>query len=153
LIVVSDTTAITSLLKIDRAQILAELFKEVIIPEAVRDELLKYHAAVPAFLQVKSLKDYSQIAGLLEDLDIGEAEAILLALELSAEALLIDERRGREIAQSKGIVCLGLAGALLLAKRRGLIPSVRELLDELETGARFYLATELKREIVEQSGE
>jgi predicted nucleic acid-binding protein len=153
LIVVSDTTAITSLMKIGRAEILAVLFHEVVIPEAVRDELAEYHATLPRFLLVKSVADRAQVTALLKDLEAGEAEAILLAMELGADVLLIDERRGRKIAEAKGIACLGLAGALLLAKRRGVIPSVATLLDELETGARFYLAADLKREILDSSGE
>jgi hypothetical protein len=153
LLVVSDTSAVTSLLKIGRAGILADLFRKIVIPPAVREELLKYHAVLPQFLEVKATRDQSQVLHLLEQLDQGEAEAIVLSLELGADALLIDERRGRAIARKKGIVCLGLAGALLLAKRNGIIASLREILDELEVGARFYLAAELKRRLLLSAGE
>lgn len=89
----------------------------------------------------------------LRDLDVGEAESIALAVELGAQALLIDERRGRRIAERHGLRCLGLAGVTLMAKQKGIIPSVSDLLDDLESNARFYLATDLKREIIKRAGE
>lgn len=153
MLVVSDTTAITSLLKIGRAEILPQLFREVMIPEAVRDELLRYHATVPTFLKVKSVQDRAAAPSLSTDLGVGEVEAILLAVELRADALLIDDRRGRGIAEARGVPCLGLAGALLLARRRGIIDSVRGILDELELGARFYLSAALKRQLITLAGE
>jgi len=153
LLVVSDTTAITSLSKIGRAEILSRLFRQIVIPNAVRDELLKYHPSLPAFLEVKALQDTGQLVPLLRDLEAGEAEAILLALELRADALLIDDRRGRRIAEERGVRCMGLAGALLLAKKRGIVPLVREILDELEKGARFYLKAEIKVRVLESAGE
>ena len=87
MLVVSDTTAITSLLKIGRAGILTQLFRKIVVPPAVHDELLKYHKEVPSFLQVNTLKDRSEVLPLLQRLDLGEAEAIVLALELRADAL------------------------------------------------------------------
>jgi hypothetical protein len=153
LLVVSDTTAITSLLKIQRAELLARLFGDVLISEAVRDELLRYHQSIPEFLQVRTVASRGLLPTLLEDLDRGEAESIALAVEIQADALLIDERRGRRIAEAHGVPCLGLAGALLLAKRRGLVSSVRAVLDDLERDSRLFLSPELKREVIGRAGE
>jgi predicted nucleic acid-binding protein len=79
-LVVSDTTAITSLLKIGRIDILSMLFSEVVISRAVHEELLRYHPSIPAFLQIRSVKDPEFLATLLRDLDAGEAESIALAV-------------------------------------------------------------------------
>lgn len=153
MIVVSDTTAITSLLKVGRVELLAELFRDVLIPAAVRDELLRYHADLPAFLQVRIVQQAAEVQQLCAELDRGESEAIVLATEASADALLIDEKRGRQIAEAKGILCLGLPAAILLAKERGIIPSVHQILAELETKGRFCLAASVKQQILELAGE
>lgn len=153
MIVVSDTTAVTSLLKIGYTSLLPSLFKEVIIPEAVHTELLNYHSEIPAFLQVRAVRNKARVARLLKDLDQGEAEAIILAKELSADALLIDEKRGRSIAEQDGIRCIGLAGAMLMAKHAKLIPNLKELLNLLEQRANFYLVSDLKEQLLRHAGE
>jgi uncharacterized protein len=132
-LVVSDTTAITSLLKIGRANILAGLFGDVVIPTAVRDELLLRHPNLPPFLGIMAVTDQSAVNELRDDLDLGEAEAIVLADRLQADALLIDEKRGRQVAQEHGLRAIGLAGSLLAAKKRGLIPSLADILQDLES--------------------
>src|SRR3989442_663968 len=98
MIVVSDTTAITSLLQIGRCDLLRQLYHEVLIPEAVRDELIAAHPALPVFLRVERAEDRVRVSRLQIELDLGEAEAISLAKERGADLLLIDENEGRRVA-------------------------------------------------------
>lgn len=153
MIVVSDTTAITSLLKIGHLDLLRDLFGAVLIPEAVEAELLSYHSEMPSFVTMARIERNDQLILLVRDLDQGEAEAIILAEELKADALLIDEKLGRNIAQRRGVRCLGLAGALLMAKQSKLLPSLGTILDRLEVEARFHLSVELRQHLLEQAGE
>ncbi len=153
MIVVSDTTAITSLLKIHRAELLPALFSEIRIPQAVAQELARRHPVLPGFFRVQPVGDQLSVTGLLTKLDRGEAEAIILAKELAADALLIDEREGRAVAEALGIRCVGLAGALLFARQVGLIPSLTELLADLEARANFYLADDVRNQLLKQAGE
>lgn len=148
MIIVSDTTAITSLLKINRATLLCDLFGEVFIPEAVRNELLRYHTTLPDFLEVHSISNSNALHSLRHAIGDGEAEAIILAEELRADALLIDDKQGRSMAEHRGIPCLGLAGALLMAKQKHLISSLAEILNILEDKANFYLDSRLKRSLL-----
>jgi predicted nucleic acid-binding protein len=152
-IIVSDTTAITSLLKIGRTSLLNELFGEVLIPDGVKVELLKYHSQVPEFLRVCRVENKAEVTLLRKEIDEGEAQAIVLAQELQANALLIDDKQGRLLAESRGLRCIGLAGALLMAKENGLIVSLREILNDLETTANFYLEARLRNALLAKARE
>lgn len=124
MIVVSDTSPVSSLMQIGHCELLRDLFEVVCIPGAVRDELAKFHPALPTFLDVRDIVDRGRAQSLLSSLDLGEAEAIVLAIEIRADYLLVDERLGRAIATQSGLKVIGLVGVLLLAKQRGLIGSL-----------------------------
>ena len=143
MIVVSDTSPLTALLTVNRSDVLPQLFAEVVVPRAVWDELRRSHADLPAWLKVREVTDAQETARLANLLDQGEAEAIELAKELRADLLLIDERKGRRLAAEEGVPVIGLLGVVLLAKRRGLIPSARALMEALRTEAGAYLSDEL----------
>jgi predicted nucleic acid-binding protein len=124
---------------IGRLALIEQLYGSIDIPEAVARELA---AALPeqfseqaiknlSWLKVHSVKNRPLTESLLLDLDAGEAEAITLSMEMKAGFLLIDERRGRSIAQRFGLKFIGLMGMLIEAKRKGCIPAVKPLLDEL----------------------
>jgi uncharacterized protein len=153
MIVVSDTSPLTALLTVGCGEILPKLFGVVIIPPAVETELLRSHAPLPDWLRVRTLNNPNQAAIYARSVDRGEAEAIALAQELHADHLLIDERKGRRLAQQQGVHVLGLLGAVLLAKRARLIPSARILLDRLDQEAGIYLGAELKQTALKSVGE
>ena len=112
MIVISDTSAITNLAAIQHLQLLPQLYNQVMVPEAVYCELTEIDPPVPGTLEVqtapwlevgkvvnRAVVERLQVEGRL---DIGESEAIALALELNADLLLIDERRGRAEADRLG---------------------------------------------------
>ncbi len=153
MIVVSDTSPITALLAVNQAGLLKQLFGEVIIPNAVEAELLRTHPGLPPWLQVRSVQNSAKTVLYARSVDQGEAEAIALAEELHAHHLLIDERKGRRLAQQQGVPVVGLLGVVLLARRANLIPSARKLLEQLDHQAGIYLATELKESALKTVGE
>ena len=73
----------------------------------------------------------------LRNLDLGEAEALALALEVSADLLVIDERDGSAMANQIGIPTVGVLGLLVEAKLAGLIPAVTPMMDDLRDGLNF----------------
>jgi predicted nucleic acid-binding protein len=153
MIVVSDTTAITSLLQINQCDLLAKLYGDVVIPAAVRDELLAAHPDLPGFLRVRTVRQPAEVQRLRADIDLGEAEAIILAKELTADLLLVDETEGRRVALREGVNIIGLLGVLVQAKRKGLLSSVRETTAQLESAAEFRVAEDVKEIIFRAAGE
>jgi uncharacterized protein len=153
MIVVSDTSPLTALLTIGQSDLLTKLFGEVVIPPAVKSELLRTHRVLPAWLRVQALHDDAKAALYARNVDRGEAEAIALAEELHADHLLIDERKGRRLAQRQGLPVLGLLGVVLLAKRARLISSARELLERLDRESGIYLGDNLKEAALKRVGE
>jgi uncharacterized protein len=82
--VVSDTTAITTLFKAEQGRLLQEMFGRVFVPQAVWDELAEFHSRLPHFVELRLVRDSTQRLPGTELLGRGEAEALLLAKELSA---------------------------------------------------------------------
>lgn len=153
MIVVGDTSPITALLSIGRIDLLKSVFDEVVVPSAVHDELLQYHEALPTFLRVMKVRDKDGVAALAVRLDRGEAEAISLAREVNADWPLMDETAGRRVARGLGLRVLGLLGVLILARRRGLLPSLRDAILDLRSGAGFYLSNDVIGQALKEVGE
>ena len=160
MIIVSDTSCIGYLLMIDNLRLLKDNFNQIIIPEAVRLELLnlssKYN--VNRFLdekwvKVKSISNSNLFNQLSKQLSEGESEAIVLCKELNADLLLIDERKGTYIARSLGIDTIGILGVLLLAKKKGTISTVHMILDKLISETTFRISKELHKNFLQQANE
>ena len=122
-------------------------------PQAVHRELVRSHPSLPAFLETREVLNRAMANRLAADLDLGEAEAIVLAKETQADLLLIDEKLGRQAAVREGVAITGLMGVLVEAKHLGLVSSVREFVARLEDEAGFRVSDEVKREIFLAAGE
>jgi predicted nucleic acid-binding protein len=161
LIVVSDTSPVLSLARIGRLDLLRVLYQQVLIPSSVYQELKASSSQPPGqidfdavpWLIVATPLDRRRVEELREDLDLGEAEAIVLAMERRADLLLIDERRGRRVAHASGLAITGLLGVVAQAKRSGLIDAARPVLDDLIRIARFWIGPDLYTEVLTQLGE
>jgi uncharacterized protein len=102
------------LARIDQFQVLQFLYNEILIPPAVRDEVVRAGGERPGvvevetvnWIQVANVQNQTAVMLLQERLDRGESEAIVLALEQEADLLLIDEARGRRVAQAQGFILL-----------------------------------------------
>ncbi|PIG90630.1 DUF3368 domain-containing protein [Gloeocapsopsis sp. IPPAS B-1203] len=163
MIVISDTSAITNLVAIRHLHLLFQLYNQVIIPEAVYRELTDAEPSAPATLKLQAVSwlEVKQIANrkivkLLQEkvrLDPGESEAIALTLELNADLLLIDERRGRAEANRLGLRITGLLGILVEAKRQNLVAAVKLLMDNLIVTSQFRVSSALYYQILEMVDE
>jgi predicted nucleic acid-binding protein len=86
-------------------------------------------------------------------LDSGESEAIALAIEVNAEAILIDEAAGRDIAAERGLTSLGTLGILVRAKRQGFLKEVRPLIEKLINELDFFVSEKLMQDVLLLAGE
>ena len=117
--IISDTTTLIILGKLDRYDLLENLFTKIYIPQEVMREISKksdgvYEKIVSHHLFERKYISNLVLFGLLDGiLDTGESEAIVLAKELNL-ILLIDEKKGRTVAKNMGLEIIGLLGILIL---------------------------------------
>jgi uncharacterized protein len=163
-IVVSDTSPITNLAAIGQLDLLRQIYGTIVIPLAVYREMAAAGKTVPgaievqtlAWIQTQTVTDVQRAVDLQvnhDQIDVGEAEAIALALELKADLLLMDERRGRALANTYALNVVGLLGVLLQAKQSGIIIVVKPLLDQLIDQADFRVSRELYDIVLQRAGE
>lgn len=160
MIVVADTSVLLNLCCIGRIELLEALFHEVVIPKTVAEEFdrLASHAkrfsglALPAWIrrhEPVTIPDTIRSA----TLDPGETAALALAVEIHADALLVDERRGHDVAVRIGLKTIGILGILLQAKSSGLIDALLPLLDQLESDAKFWISPGVRQRVLQLAGE
>lgn len=161
MIVVSDTSPVLNLARIGRLGLLPSLYHQVLIPAAVYSELTGSRNDLPPAVDLASMPwlivaaaaDQNLVRELRGNLDRGEAEAIVLAIERRADLLLVDERRGRRFATAAGLTVTGLLGVVVKAKRAALIDLAKPVLDELVQVARFWIGPDLYEEVLRELGE
>ncbi|MGB3548019.1 MAG: DUF3368 domain-containing protein [Saprospiraceae bacterium] len=158
MIVVSDTTAISNLYQIGIADILKELYEEINISPGVFRELSKVEEQA-SFLKnesnwivIKHPVDQYLVSKLLNDLDLGEAESIVLALELKADYLIMDEKLGRKFAAEYGVKITGVLGVLIRAKQKGIIENISRYIEKLQDIG-FWLNPKLVKKVLDSLDE
>jgi len=127
-IIVSDTSCLILLQKLQQLNLLKELFGKIIITKEVEDE---FKGDLPDFFQIQNPKDPNYHKILSTFLDKGEASVIALALELENCLLIIDEAKGRKEAKAMGIRITGTLGLLILAKEKNLIRELKPILNQI----------------------
>ena len=120
-IIISDTSCLIVLSKINKLSLLKELFQEVLITEEVKTE---YGGPLPNWIIICSVKDKNKQVDLEEKLDVGEASSIALAIEKENSTLIIDENKGRKIAQLLNLDIIGTIGIIVMANKRGILNDV-----------------------------
>jgi len=157
MILVADCSALVALAVCDSLYLLEQIFASVAVPETVYLE-----ATQPDKKQAQVLKNFLHGKVHIVDLqayvfldafaDAGETEAMLLYKQLSADKLLIDDRRGRKVAKINQINTIGSLGILLAAKAKGLVTEIAPLLRQIEQSD-IYLSSDLIDVVLELAGE
>ena len=137
MIIVSDSSPLISFAILGILDILKKTTEKIVVPTAVYEEISipqePYSKEIAMFLKDKVIPVENRVAvKLLEkEVDPGEAEAIVLALEKSIADILIDDPKGRRTASSHGLYPIGTIGVLIQAKKNGYISQIKPLLDRL----------------------
>ena len=162
--VLCNTSPIIGLITIGKLDLLWKLFDEVIIPQAVYDELrakpIRFHAEVREIEEavskgriiIYSVKNEDRVKAMFGRLHFGELEVIVGAKELGIEIAVIDERAARKMASEFLIKTVGILGILLMAKRRGFLSTIREDVDALRASG-YRISESLYKEILQEAGE
>ncbi len=158
MIVVSDTSPISNLIQIGKLDLLKQLYGNVFVPKNVYEELafLDFQEEIlkkESWIIVKEITNQILFNDIARILDFGEAQAIVLAIELKAEILLLDEQLGRKIAEEYGLKIRGILGVLLEAKSKGFIENVRSNMELLRDVAKFRIHPTLFQAILNTAGE
>jgi predicted nucleic acid-binding protein len=157
---VLDSSALITLARIGRLDLLRQLARAVHIPEAVYEEVVlagqgrhgSVEVAQAQWISRHQVQDQAAVVPLRARVGKGGAEAIVLARELQADVLILDDATARRVAEAEGRTVVGLLGLLLHAKLRGLVGAVRPILDDM-VAAGFFLDDSLYRSILGQAGE
>ncbi len=160
MIVVANAGPLIALARIGQLGLLRALYGRLHIPQAVWREVVELgqgkigasEVGLADWIKVVPVQDKMAVRILRGRLDPGESQSIVLALEIGADLLLMDEARGRRVAEMQGLHITGTIGTLLVAKRRGMLTEVTSLLDELQV-AGFRMSRALYRAACTLAGE
>lgn len=148
-IIVSDTSCLILLLKINEIDVLKAMSNQIFVTTIIKDELKQ---DLPNWIQILDPKDKHYQSILEMDLDKGESSAIALMLELDDAILLIDDLKGRKIAERLSLKYSGTFGLLLKAKQLGIIDNIRSILDKIRL-TNFRFSEKLFIDILDQAKE
>ena len=159
--VVSNSSPLVALARIGQLSLLRELYTEIHIPEAVWREVVIEGRGYPGAAMVQQadwikrmqVSDLSLVGQLKQNLGSGESEAIVLATEISADLVILDERLARQSALNLALRVIGVLGLLLEAKLRGLLPAVKPILQDLQNLAKFYISPSLLFDVLKRAVE
>ena len=137
MIIVADSSPLISLAILNKLNILDKIFDKIYIPTAVYNEIVQQNK--PYFNElrdfsinrIRPIQNQLAVQILQKELDIGESEAIVLAIEKSVPNILIDEYKGRKVAQINELLPIGSIGVLLQAKKKGIVTEIKPELNKL----------------------
>lgn len=154
-----NSSPLIVLFKSKQADLLPQLFEEILVPESVWDEITKTSQNDAAAQQLPTVSWIQRVQGIIIapevaawDLGAGESSVLSFSLNYPNYAAIVDDRAAKKCAQSLGIITLGTGSILLLAKRRGLIDAVTPRLEALKNTG-LWLSDRIFNLIKQQAGE
>jgi len=159
-LVVSNSGPLITLATIGRLDLLKSLFVRIAVPQAVYEEVVIQGQGEPGSKEVAEaewihtvpVQDRLAVNLLQESLDTGESEAIVLGQELNARYILLDDALARRKADLIGLSVVGTLGVLLMARKAGLVPAVKPILDDLMQ-TDFRMSERVREVVLAKSGE
>ena len=148
-IIIADSSCLIALSNIGELQILQQVYQQITITPEIENE---FGEAILDWIIIVEVTDRKKIEILELELDKGESSAIALAIEKENSLLVIDEKKGRNVAKKMGIKITGILGVIIKAKEIGLIKKITPLIEKLEK-VDFRISKTLKEKILRRVGE
>jgi len=148
-IIISDTSCLIALERIGHLDLLQKIFTTIYTTQTVAEEFEEH---LPGWILIKEVSNTNMVEKLQLILDAGEASAITLALETENSILIIDEKKGRKVARDLNVAIIGTLKVLLIAKNKGVISSVKQLINELQKHS-FRFNKAIVEEVLRLAGE
>lgn len=160
MILVLDASPLITLARIGSLDFLRRLADQVVVPEAVYMESVGRASGRPGSAEIsqagwivrRPVQNQADVLRLRTRIGWGEAEAIVLAGEIRADAVVLDDATARQIAEQEGCRVVGLLGLLIEGKQRDLLVAVKPLLDAMRHSG-FFIGDELYTTILHQAAE
>ncbi len=151
--VILDTSCIIILSQIKKMDILKMLFSEIFVPEAVFTEFMvkasdtEDERKFAEIIKTAKVKDSVAVMTLQADLGKGESECIVLAKEMSADFVVLDDKDAIKMAEFLGLDVIGTLGMLVMAHKKGEIKNLKSVIDEIRE-KNFWMDDKLYNEIL-----
>lgn len=148
-IIISDTSCLILLSKINELDILKQVGSEIFITPEIKNE---FGLEIPSWVMIKSPKDKHYQRILEMDLDTGEASAIALSFEFSHAILILDDQKARKTAEKLNLRFSGSFGLILRAKQMGKVKKIRPLIEKIKK-TNFRFSEQLIQAVLDEAGE
>ena len=145
--IIVNSTPLIALAKANKLEILKGMYEHIIIPEAVYREVTEKDDV--AAQRIEAARDWIEVRKVDPNLDRrmyraklheGEVEVMLLAQEIGADVVIIDDGAARKTAEYLGLPLTGTLGVMIKAKQRGLLEAVMPVVQQMEQNAQNEMA-------------
>ncbi|MBW7856979.1 MAG: DUF3368 domain-containing protein [Leptonema sp. (in: Bacteria)] len=147
--IITDASCLIILSKINELQLLKEIYTKICTTPTIAAE---FGDPLPQWIEICKLHDNTKQKLLELYLDKGESSAIALAMEIPKSILMIDDHKARQVAKYLGLVYTGTIGVIIKAKIKGIIPSIKPLIDKIKA-TNFYISKELEEIAIKEAKE
>ncbi|MEY4538256.1 MAG: hypothetical protein RLZZ306_13 [Bacteroidota bacterium] len=147
--IISDTSCFIILSNIGELELLHKVYGEII---TTIDIAIEYGETLPDWVEIKAVKDNYKQQLLELQIDKGESSAIALALEIPESMVILDDYKARKIASRLGINYTGTIGVIIKAKLKGIIPSIKPILEKIKQ-TNFRISIEIELQALKEANE
>jgi predicted nucleic acid-binding protein len=148
-IIISDTSCFIVLNNIGELELLHKSYGKIATTKQIADE---FGEALPSWVEILKVKDEYHQKILEMHIDKGESSAIALALETTNSTLILDDFKARKMAAKLGLKFTGTIGVIVKAKLKGIIPSVKPIIQKIKK-TNFYISSEVELQAYNEAKE
>ena len=147
--IISDTSCFIVLANIGELELLHKVYEKIVTTIDIATE---YGVPLPEWVEIAAVKDHYRQQLLEMQIDKGESSAIALALETPNSTVILDDYKARKIAEKLGIIFTGTIGVIIKAKLKGIIPSVKPLLEKIKE-TDFRISEDIEFQAIKEAKE